>query len=60
MRCLRRIVNVKWLEKIPKTTVLDRACIPSMYTQLTLRRMRCLGHVARIENDRIAKDDDDV
>ena len=56
MRCLRRILDISWQDKVPNTTVMKRAGIPSMYTILKQRRMRWLGHVVRMEEGRIPKD----
>ena len=56
MRYLRRILNIKWSNKVPNTEVLARAGLPSMYTLLRQRRLRWLGHVNRMEGGRIPKD----
>ena len=56
MRCLRRILNITWQDKVPNTEVLERAALPSMYTILKQRRMRWLGHVVRMDDGRIPKD----
>ena len=32
MRCLRRILNIKWQDKIPNTSVLEKAGISSICT----------------------------
>ena len=56
MRCLRRIVNITWQDKVPNNTILMSAGIPTMYSTLKQRRMRWLGHVVRMEDDRIPRD----
>lgn len=56
MRCLRRILNITWQDKVTNTSVLERAEIPAMYTTLKQRRMRWLGHVVRMDCGRIPKD----
>lgn len=56
MRCLRRILNITWQDKVPNSTVLERANYTSMYTLLKQRRMRWLGHVVRMDDGRIPKD----
>ena len=56
MRCLHRILGITWQEKVINTIVLDRAKVPSMYSSLKQRRLRWLGHVVRMEDDRIPKD----
>ena len=55
MRCLRRIPNIKWSEKVPNTEVLNAAGLRSMYTLLRQRRLRWIGHVWRMEDSRIPK-----
>ena len=56
MRCLRRILNITRQDKVPNNTVLVSAEIPSMYSLLKQRRMRWLGHIARMADGRIPKD----
>jgi hypothetical protein len=56
MRCLRRILQIKWQDKIPNTEVLERATMSSMHATLSERRLRWLGHVRRMEAGRIPKD----
>ena len=56
MRCLHRILGITWQEKVINTIVLDRAKVPSMYSLLKQRHLRWLGHVVRMEDDRIPKD----
>ena len=56
MHCLTRILGISWRDKVPNNTVMERAGITSMYTILKQRRFRWLGHVSRVEDDRIAKD----
>ena len=56
MLCLRRILGITWQDKVTYTSVLDRAKVPSMYSLLQQRRLRWLGHVVRMDHDRIPKD----
>ena len=56
MRNLRRILQIKWQDKVPNTVVLEKADIPNMYSLLKQQRMRWLGHVARMGDGRIPKD----
>ena len=56
MRCLRRILNIKWQDRITNNEVLSRANATSMTTILQQRRLRWLGHVCRMEDGRIPKD----
>ena len=56
VRCLRRILGITWQEKVTNKVVLEKAGIPSLYTLLKQRRMRRLGQVTRMKDDRIPKD----
>ena len=55
MRCLRRILNVHWSDKITNNKILDMAGIQSLYTILRQQRLRWLGHVIRMTENRIPK-----
>ena len=56
MRCLRRILNITWQDKVANNTVLERDGCTSMFTLLKQRRKRWLGHVVRMDDGRIPKD----
>ena len=56
MRCLRKILGIRWQDHIPNKTVLEKAGIPTMYSLLSQRRLRWLGQVARMDDGRIPKD----
>ena len=56
MRCLRRILDIKWQDHIPNNDILTRTGVLSMYSLLSQRRLRWLGHVWRMEDGRIPKD----
>ena len=56
LRCIRRILDISWQDKITNTEVLERASSFSIYTLLSQRRLRWLGHVHRMANGRIPKD----
>ena len=55
LRSIRRILGITWVDKIPNTEVLARAGTPSIFTLLRHRRLRWLGHVRRMPDDRIPK-----
>ncbi len=55
MRCLRRILKIRWQQKITNDEVLRRADLTTTYTTLTQRRLRWLGHVSRMYGKRIPK-----
>ena len=56
MRCLKRFLYITWQDRIPYSDILDRARIRSMYSLLSQRRLRRLGHVRRMEDRRLPKD----
>ncbi|CAH1258874.1 Hypp2100 [Branchiostoma lanceolatum] len=56
MRCLRRILELSLKDKIPNSVILQQAKIQSIYSILSQRRFRWLGHVRRMEDGRIPKD----
>ena len=55
LRCLRKIMNIRWYDKITNSEVLQRANLPSVMGMLSSRRLRWLGHVRRMETYRIPK-----
>ena len=55
MRCLRRILGIKWQDKTTHTEVLYRTEQTSLYPILRRRRLRWLGHVKRMDATRIPK-----
>ena len=52
---LRRILNIRWQDKVPDTEVLERANLPSIYTLLKKCQLRWAGHVYRMPDHRIPK-----
>ena len=56
MRSLKRILGITWQNCIPFSDILDRARIRCMYSMLSQRRLRWLGHVRRMEDGRLPKD----
>lgn len=56
MRCLKRILGISWQDRIPHRDILERAKVPSIYSLLSQRRLRWLGHVRRMEDGRLPKD----
>ena len=53
--CLRRILGIKWQDRIPDTEVLEKAGLPSIFTLLMQTQLRWAGHVARMEDNRLPK-----
>ncbi|GAA6107151.1 uncharacterized protein LOC118407100 [Tachysurus ichikawai] len=56
LRCLRHILHIEWQDKVPNTEVLERTGMNSMFSILSERRLRWLGHVRRMDPGRIPKD----
>src|SRR5579871_3515681 len=48
-------MNVKWQEKIPDTSILDRAGIPSIDTILMKTQIHWAGHIVRMPDHRLPK-----
>lgn len=55
LRCLRKLLGITWQDRITNQEVLDRANIPSIHCLLSERRLRWLGHVCRMDPDRLPK-----
>jgi len=56
LRCLRRILNITWEDRVTNTAVLEQAGTMSMHLLLCRRRLLWLGHVHRMQDGRIPKD----
>ena len=52
---LRRLLNIKWQERVPDTEVLTRANLPSIHTILMQSQLRWAGHVLRMPDHRLPK-----
>ncbi|XP_063382696.1 uncharacterized protein LOC134669094 [Cydia fagiglandana] len=55
MRCLRRILNISWKDRVTNEKVLSIARLPSITAILKQRRLRWLGHVHRMEPSRLPR-----
>ena len=55
LRCLRRILKIRWQDKITNEEVLRRTGLTTMYFTLSQRRLRWLGHTLRMCDERIPK-----
>ena len=53
MRCLRRLCGFSLLDKIPNTEIRAKCQVPLIADLLRYRRLRWLGHVARMDNVRL-------
>lgn len=54
-RILRNIMKINWFDYISNKNVLLRANCPSIETMITRTQMRWVGHVVRMENNRLPK-----
>ena len=55
LSCLRRLLHIRWQDKIPDTEVLRRASIPGVHTLLKKSQVRWAGHVRRMADSRLPK-----
>ena len=53
--CLRKLLKIKWQDRIPDTKVLKRAGMQSAHTLLKSAQLRLTGHVTRIPDERLPK-----
>ncbi|XP_014784919.1 uncharacterized protein LOC106879754 [Octopus bimaculoides] len=53
--CLRRILDIKWKSLTLDTVVLQQANTPSIEMILIRSQMRLVGHLARMQDDRLPK-----
>ena len=50
--CLRKLLKIKWQDRIPDTEVLKRAGKQSVHTLLELAQLRWRGHVTRMPDEK--------
>ena len=53
--CLRKLLEIKWQDRIPDTEVPKRAGMQSVHTLLKLAQLRWTGHVTRMHEKRLPK-----
>ena len=53
--CLRKLLNIKWQDRILDTEVLAQADLPSIYTILMQSQLCWAGHVARMPDHLLPK-----
>ena len=55
LSCLRKLLKIRWQDKIPDTEVLKKAKMQSVHTLLKLAQLRWTGHVSRMPDERLPK-----
>ena len=55
LSCLRKLLKIRWQDKIPDTEVLKKAKMQSVHTLLKLAQLRLTGHVTRMPDERLPK-----
>ena len=55
LSCLRKILKIKWQDKIPDTKVLENTNMQSVHTLLKLAQLRWTGHVTRMPDEQLPK-----
>ena len=50
MRCQRRILGVKWQDKVRNVTITERTGLPNIHDLINKRRTALFGHVADLES----------
>ena len=55
LSCLRKILKIRWQDKIPDTEVLKKAKLQSVHTLWKLAQLRWTGHVTRMPDERLPK-----
>ena len=56
MRCLRRILGVTLMDRLRNSEIRQRCCSqPTIEEQIRANRMRWMGHLSRMGNERIPK-----
>ena len=55
LRCLRKILKIRWQDKIPDTEVMKKEKMQNVHTLLKLAQLRLTGHVTRMPDERLSK-----
>ena len=53
--CLRKLLKIKWQDRIPDTEVLKKAGMQNVHTLLKLAQLRWTGHVTRMHEEHLPK-----
>ena len=55
LKCLRKMMKIRWQDKVPNTDILQQADMPSIHTMLAKAQLRWAGHVVRMPDERLPK-----
>ena len=55
INCLRKLLKIRWQNKVPDTEVLKKSKMQSVHTPLKLAQLRWTGHVTRMADERLPK-----
>ena len=55
LSCLRKLLKIRWQDKIPDTEVLKKAQVQIVHTLLKLAQQSWTGHVTRMPDERLPK-----
>ena len=55
LSCLRKLLKIRWQDKIPDTKILKKANMQDVHTLLKLAQLRWTGHVTRMLDERLPK-----
>ena len=55
LNCLRKLLRLKWQDKVPDTEILEQTGMSSIFTMLRKTQLRWAGHVVRMPDERLPK-----
>ena len=55
LNCLRKLLRVKWQDKVPDTEILEQTGMSSIFTMLRKTQLRWASHVVRTPDERLSK-----
>ena len=55
LNCLRKLLRVKWQDKVPDTEILEQTGMSSIFTMLRKTQLCWAGHVVRMPDERLPK-----
>lgn len=53
--CLRKLLRVRWQDKVPDTDILEQSGMTSVFALLRKAQLRWAGHVTRMSDERLPK-----